>query len=325
MIARRDGWVTVEVMESTKASGRGKSENKAKTKPKRGGEKPGGGQDYTHLLPRRISPSRASDYEQCPKLFYYKTLLGLSTPATVDTCKGTLAHHAFEKIFDHPREERTADNAVPYVRQHWAELTQKPDYAAILGLGETAVESMLVQAEDLVRQWFSVERPHNFDPEERELYVKAHAAGVEVHGFIDRLDKVVREDGSVLWYISDYKTGKPAREPYLEKAFFAMNVYALLVHKMLGIKVSKLRLIYVKNGSKDDVVSQLVSDHTLDRTERELKRIWAGIVRMAKNGEYPTRKGVLCNWCHFKDGCPAWATELANMPIENRDGELYPR
>jgi len=281
--------------------------------------------DYTHLLPRRISPSRASDYQQCPKLFYYKSLLGLSTPATKDTCKGTLAHYAFEKVFDHPRGERSEDRAVPYVREHWAEISTKPDYQEIAALGEQAVEEMLTEAEGLVRKWFSVERPNNFDPEERELYVKAIAAGVEVHGYIDRLDKIVGEDGSIRWIISDYKTGKPAREPYLEKAFFGMNVYAMLINKMLGIKVSKLRLIYVKNGNREDVVSQKVDEQRLARTERELGRIWQNIVKMAKAGEFPTKKSVLCDWCHFKEVCPAWATELASIPIMNRDGEPYPR
>ncbi len=314
MIAQFGVVVTVTNMANSKTVVRGKG-------PKKGGN----GNDYTHLLPKRISPSRASDYQQCPKLFYYKTLLGLSTPATVDTCKGTLAHYAFEKIFDHPRGERTAEAAVVYVREHWAEISQKKDYLDIVKLGEEAIEAMLEQSENLVRNWFNVERPHNFDPEERELYVKAAAAGVEVHGYIDRLDKVVDGNGETRWIISDYKTGKPAQAPYLEKAFFAMNVYALLVHKMMGIKVSKLRLIYVRNGSKEDVVGQEVDEKRLRRTELELKAIWQNIVKMAKNGEYPTKKSVLCNWCHFKDGCPAWAEELAGIPINNKDGEPYPR
>lgn len=71
-------------------------------------------------LPERISPSRAKDFAQCPKLFFYKTILGMTTPNTIATTRGTLAHAALELIFDHPRPERTAEVAVAYVRPAWA-------------------------------------------------------------------------------------------------------------------------------------------------------------------------------------------------------------
>jgi putative RecB family exonuclease len=310
------------------------------------------GTSFTHLLPGRLSPSRASDYQQCPKLFYYKTILGLATPATVATCKGTLAHYAFEKIFDHPREERTAENAVPYVRIHWTEISTEAAYAPIVAEGEAVVERMLADAEALVARWFDVERPWNFDPAERELYVRAQAAGVEVHGYIDRLDKITRPDGTCTWVVSDYKTGKPPmylpgrsengegpfyaqgsepgkdREvsgPYVAKAFFGLNVYALLMKKMLDIDVEKIRLIYVQNGRREDVIYQPVDEARLKHTEQTIKRVWNKIVQDAKRGKFDTKRGPLCTWCHFKPECPAWATEMGNIPILNRDGEPYPR
>lgn len=241
------------------------------------------------------------------------------------TCKGTLAHYAFEKIFDHPREERVADNAVGYVREHWEQIRSEEVYAPLLNEGDVQVEQMLCEAEDLVRRWFSVERPHQFDPEGRELYLRAEAAGIEVHGYIDRLDKIVDTHGAVRWIISDYKTGKPPREPYIAKAFFAMNVYALLAREQLGIDVSKLRLVYVKNGLREDIISQAVTDDHLRQTEKTLDTIWRGIQRHASQGVYPARKSVLCQWCHFQPECPSWATELANVPIADRNGDLYPR
>ena len=288
-------------------------------------KKASSGWDFSHLLPPKLSPSRMSDYQQCPKLFYYKTILGLSTPATFATCKGTLAHYAFEKVFDHPRQERTIEKALPYVREYWEEIKDSKDYEPLIKEGPEAIEKMLVESEGLVKKWFSVERPANFDPEERELYVQAQLAGIEFHGYIDRLDKVADKAGNVRWIISDYKTGKIPKEPYREKAFFAMNVYALLLNKMLGISVSKLRLIYVLNGERDDVLNQPVDEKTLKKTEQRLKRISRSITQSAKSGDFRAEMGPLCMWCHFKSECPAWAEELVNMPILNKNGEPYPR
>lgn len=57
---------------------------------------------------------------QCPRRFYYESILGLSTPQTAATAKGTIAHHAFERIFDHDKTDRTMANAIAYVRPAWA-------------------------------------------------------------------------------------------------------------------------------------------------------------------------------------------------------------
>jgi putative RecB family exonuclease len=302
----------------TKKSSTG-NRGSAKTKKGVGGMH----QDLTHLLPVKLSPSRITDYIQCPKLFYYKSMLGHSTPATVATCKGTLAHYAFEKVFDHPREERTAENAVPYVRVHWAEISSKPEYLNLTP-DEASLEVMICDAEQLVRNWFNVERPHQFDPADRELYLKAETAGIDVHGFIDRLDKLETPNG-VRWYISDYKTGKTPADQYLEKAFFAMNVYALLATKVLGIDVYELRLVYVKNGSRDDIRRQKVDSASLKKTETKLGSTWKSMKRNAESGDFPARKSVLCQWCHFQSECPAWAEELANIPMLDKHGTPYPR
>lgn len=74
-------------------------------------------------LPGKLSPSKAKTYMQCPKRFYYEAILGLSTPETIATAKGTLAHHAFERIFDHARAERTLALALDYVEPAWRTMT----------------------------------------------------------------------------------------------------------------------------------------------------------------------------------------------------------
>lgn len=79
-------------------------------------------------LPQRLSPSRASDFKRCPKLFEYKTILGYPTPSTIATARGTLFHLVFEHLFDLERTERTKQNAHRMVRPAW-ELLVHPDKA----------------------------------------------------------------------------------------------------------------------------------------------------------------------------------------------------
>ncbi len=541
------------------------------------------GVDLRSKLPERLSPSRAKDFAQCPKLFYYKTILKMRTPATVATCKGTLAHYAFEKIFDLEPTERTPENAVPLVRTHWETLLREENYREIVESGEEAVEAMLVEAEQLVRNWFAIENPTKFEPEGREQWVRGKVATAPMHGVIDRLDKI-EVDGVTYWCISDYKglgldtvmptpsgwttmgeigvgdevfsatgevaqvlfkseeylrecyeirfsdgssivadnvhdwqveigrdgdyrevvcsteemykawaedllevsiratkpirgefleeagplqlekwgerTGGPQGDPlwwlgkwtrasasqrreallavltssgtlgedgermrivttsersaswvaeiiaslggigrvigkgdddrwivvgringvleshddreaddsvdrsalyhrvvgitttesvptacievdsedhlflvgkamiathntgkvpnprWIEDSFFGMNVYAALLEDEIGVRAELLRLVFVKNGSKDDVFKQKVTDESLTKIKGTMKSIWADIQKSARKGEFPTKTSKLCGWCHFQDICPAFHPELEGLAEE---------
>lgn len=309
-------------------------------------------------LPEKLSPSKAKTYMQCPKRFYYEAILGLSTPETVATAKGTLAHHAFERIFDHPRNERTVALALAYVEPAWRTMLNPliskesvevgslewsireanklfgedhPEGSksrlrheqSALGYRELFPEGredlmveFLEQARQSVKGWFSMENPTRFDPYERELYVMAEMAGCTVHGFIDRLDRVVTAQGE-RWYVSDYKTGKKPKEQYEDEAFFQLAVYALLVKEMMGVDVHQLRLLFVQEGRPEAVVTRLVSADMLSSTKKKLAAVWSGMKRSAQTGEWSTKKSVLCGWCPFSTVCPAHVEGLeALLPQE---------
>lgn len=191
-----------------------------------------------------LSPSRAKDYMQCPRLFFYKTILGLRTPPSEATLRGTLAHYAFERVFDHPVGDRGAQTALGYVDAAWCVVVDplKERAAVTPGsfearlrdaeeryreshepgsagerrlLDEAAAARALVPQERLeafmetvravVRGWYAMENPEKFTPTERELYVRAQVGPAVVHGFIDRFDAIVGKDGAIQHYVSDYK------------------------------------------------------------------------------------------------------------------------
>jgi putative RecB family exonuclease len=314
-----------------------------------------GGTDLDHL-PKRLSPSRASDFAQCPQLFYYKTICGIATPNTIATTRGSIAHGAFERIFDHPAGERTPEIACTYIRPTWEEmvnptldedefpegsdqrrkaLERAADYRQLAPEGSDVEADLLATAEQMVRNWFLMERANNFSPLElelpdgrridgRELHVAADMFGVNLHGFIDRLDRWVAPNGEVVWSISDYKTGKvPGEGKKYSKAtmdriryesFFAMRVYAVLCQEMLGITPKYLRLIYVKTGDRDQGIKPLrVTDKILRDTKEQVRAIWKGITKSAQTGQWETRTGPLCNFCDFHDICPAFNPELVGL------------
>jgi putative RecB family exonuclease len=266
-------------------------------------------EDLTASLPERLSPSRASTFVQCPRKFYYETIEKMRSPNTVATTKGTLAHYACEHIFDHAREERSVEAAVPYVRQHWAELAATEEYAVIVEMGPATVETMLREAEQAVANWFKMETPSKFDPTAREEWVLGEIGECKMRGIIDRVD-VVQGPESQRVFISDYKGGKVVQPPYLDKAFFAMNIYVELLAQQDSLTADQLRLIYIKNGERSDIKTQDVTDASRAKTVEEIGGIWSRITGAAKSGEFPPKTGPLCNHCHFQSICPAFAGRI---------------
>jgi putative RecB family exonuclease len=291
------------------------------------------GADQRHLLPSRLSPSRAQDFTQCPRKFYFKTIVKLSEPPTIHTARGTIAHTALERLFDLPRGQRTVEAAVAAVAPAWQELLD-PDlsamdefsasraasdaaaYAEQVAAGTIDPVELVASAEVMVRNYFSMEDPDAFDPEGRELRLAAEAAGVPVHGIIDRLDKVPDGNGGFRWYISDYKTaGKVPDERWMDAKFFAMRVYAVLAKEQLGIDVTGLRLIFLVGAHPSAIKYRPVDAATIRSTTRQLQALWKAINDAARRDVWPTRTGPLCNWCPFMDICPAWASELDGVPV----------
>ena len=303
-------------------------------------------------LPSRLSPSRLKDYMQCPKLFYFK-LLGLSTPGTEATSKGTLAHHVFERIFDNPRGGRSVEAALAYLLPAWNAmldpmavkdaalsveeirvrdanklwreehevgspsearlLAEAADYRSIITAEKEP--AFLAATEECVRGWFKMENPEKFDPEERELYVTAKVAGVDLHGYIDRLDKLTSTTGD-RYYISDYKTGRPPGEKFQDDAFFQLALYALLVEKTMGVRPFQLRLIYVREGRPDAVLVRNVTPTLLAATQKKITATWKEIKKSADSETWEPRKQTLCGWCFFQNVCPAYDPSASSLTVD---------
>lgn len=290
-------------------------------------------------LPKRLSPSRASDYRTCPYAFYLRTLVKLSSPPGEPAARGTLTHATFERTFDHPPHERTPELTRSYVRPEWEKMLnpaqdagwrdkQNADaYRKLAPAGSDTEQRILAFAEQMADNWYRMERVANINPsgvrlpngdqiDGREVYVGAPMFGAFVHGYIDRLDQWDASTGPA-YSISDYKTGRTLLEgknyaPHTTEriiwdAFFQLRVYATLMWEVHQVPVRLLRLVYVANGDRDTGIKTMRVDRTvIDRTRHEIRTIWNAISRSAATSTWPTRTGPLCSWCDFLEICPAY-------------------
>ncbi len=274
-----------------------------------------------------LSPSRAADFKQCPLLFRFRTIDRLEGPPSPAAARGTLVHAVLEHLFDLPAEHRTTEAALGLIEPRWRALVEeRPELASMVEDDETLTEeSWLAAARPLVEQWFDLEDPTRLEPEARELYVETEVDGLTLRGYVDRLD--VAADGAMR--VVDYKTGRSPSELFEAKALFQMKFYALVLWRMRGEIPRQLQLVYLGNG---EVVRYAPDERDLLAVERTVRAIWDAVVRAAKSGDWRPRTSKLCDWCDFRDLCPAWggtppplpegASEIALNP--ERSGEALP-
>lgn len=255
----------------------------------------------TAQQPTSLSPSRASDFMQCPLLYRFRVIDKLPEKPSPAATRGTLVHAVLERMFDDPAADRTVPRARAMVPGQWDRLlAAKPELAELFAqdAGGEQLAQWLSEAESLVERWFTLEDPTRLEPAERELFVETELeSGLRLRGIIDRVD--VAPTGEVR--IVDYKTGKAPRPQYAEGALFQMKFYALVVWRLKGIVPRLLQLVYLGNG---EVVTYDPVEADLERVERKLLALWDAIKKATETGDWQPRPTKLCGWCDHQAVCP---------------------
>lgn len=245
-----------------------------------------------------LSPSRAGDFKTCPQLFKFRAIDRLPEPTSVYQARGTTAHLALQRLFDDPIDERTTERLFDLFRHAWTEIRGEDEYE---GLFEDvdAERAWGVESMELLANYFSIEDPMTFDPEDRELDMVEDLDGMTIRGILDRIDR--DDDGKLI--ITDYKTGRAPPERYALPAFFALKIYALLIRNRLEETPKELRLLYL-NGPT--LYRLPIDDRQLDAMDGQLRALWKAIERAMSTDRFPPRTSRLCDWCAFQEICPAW-------------------
>lgn len=262
---------------------------------------------------RALSPSRASDFMQCPLLYRFRVVDQLPEPSSPAAARGTLVHAVLERLFDLPAEERTVAAATALVPGEWERMVERdPD------LAELATEETVDSAAGLLDQWFTLEDPTRLEPAERELYVEADLDGLVIRGYVDRLDAA--PDGRLR--VVDYKTGRAPSETFEGRALFQLKFYALALWRSRGVRPARLQLVY----PRDKVVLWIdPTEAELLATERKIRALWEAIEQAATTGDWRPRRGRQCSWCVHQAVCPAWGGTPPPLPEDARVRALDPR
>ncbi|HEX5115685.1 MAG TPA: RecB family exonuclease [Pseudonocardiaceae bacterium] len=264
-----------------------------------------------------LSPSRASDFKQCPLLYRFRAVDRIPEKPSKAQVRGTVVHSVLERLFALPVAERVPEAADGLVAPAWADLlAERPELGELFaGPDDPELTAWLASASELLAGYFALEDPRRLRPEACELRVEAELpSGVLLRGFIDRLD--VAPTGEIR--IVDYKTGTAPREFGEAKALFQMKFYALVLFRLRGIVPKQLRLMYLADRQS---LAYTPDEAELLRFERTLDAVWQAILRAGKTGHFPPNRSRLCDWCDHQVRCPEFGGTPPPYPGWPEPGE----
>jgi putative RecB family exonuclease len=249
-----------------------------------------------------LSPSRASDFKQCPLLYRFRAIDRLPEPSSTAQVRGSVVHAALEQLYALPAAERGPETALSLVTPAWERVVaEQPSLADDI---DPALQTeLLEQARILLSGYYRLEDPTRFDPQSCEQRVEVELGdGTLLRGFVDRID--VAPTGELR--VVDYKTGKapPEARALAEfKAMFQMKFYAVALLRSRGVLPARLRLLYLADSQVLDYTPDL--DELL-RFEKTLMAIWRAIQSAGLTGDFRPHPSRLCDWCAHHAHCPAF-------------------
>lgn len=251
---------------------------------------------YLGEKPDGLSPSRVSQFINCPRQYQYVSVEKLPEKKGVDAYRGTIFHAVLEAVFrDQEPENRTLEVTLQTFREMYPEM-MTDEVIAELGFDEIGVQKYAAEITKLIRTYHQMEDAPSINLVGTERRLDYDMGGWGLRGIIDRFDRL--QDGTLA--IRDYKTGKVPKGKYVSKALQPSQVYAYLAEKVLGERPSVMTLLYVKTG---EFIEKAVTEADIVAAEKRVTAVWAAVEKAYEKGYFPAQPSVLCGWCSFQQRC----------------------
>jgi putative RecB family exonuclease len=254
-------------------------------------------------LPGSLTPSKVASFKDCALAFRFSAIDHLPEPPSPSATKGTLVHRALELLFCEAPARRTPDTAVACVAKAREEMASEPEFVG-LGLDAEAEAGFVAEAETLVRRYFELEDPTKVHPIGLELRLEVQLGSLTLRGVIDRLD--LDPDGGLV--VTDYKSGKVPGVIHEQSRLGGVHFYAFLCEQLLGRRPARIQLLYL---SEPVAIVAHPSDQSIRGLEQRALAIWKAVERACATDDFRPRPSRLCDWCSFRDYCPAFGGDPA--------------
>jgi putative RecB family exonuclease len=247
-------------------------------------------------LPKRVSYSQMSLYQQCGLKYFFSYIDGWREPPTSALAGGSITHEVVEHLYRLAPKERTLEAAMELLREHGPRMLKAAEYKPF-----ESDNKMKHSVKEAIENLFKVENPSEVvvQPEHLEMELSVEINGVNFFGKVDRftVDGVNR--------VTDYKTGKSPGK-FVDDKLAQPYLYALGFKTQHDIDVDEVELIFL---NAQEVVRRPADLGLVISQGEKLAQMRAGSESDVQSSSWEARVSRLCDYCAFERVCPARTPE----------------
>jgi len=246
------------------------------------------------------SHSKLTTFQQCQQKYKFRYVDEIPPPVrSIELHLGDSVHRALQKLYGDAIHGaiHSCEDLLIFYRQIWEE-GYTPNMRIVRSgtTPRTYLERGRTMLEDYYKRFHPFQQSGTLELEEKFTFPVSEKD--EIRGVVDRLARTA--DGSL--EIHDYKTSRTLPSPAKVGADLQLALYELgLRHRRPDARAITLIWHY------------LAFDHEIQitKTSRQLEAIKSevlGIIaRIEATSSFPASVTPLCNWCEYKEMCPAMA------------------
>lgn len=249
------------------------------------------------------SHSKLSTFEQCPLKFKFKYLDKIipEIEKSIEAFLGSIVHESLEWLYNQKKEGITPniDEFIVHFSHNWNENFNPNDY--IIKKNELTPRDYYEMGIKFLLDYYIEYQPFDENTLETEKKIEIELEELQNHKLIGFIDRLVYNKEKDVYEIHDYKTGNklPSQEKIDEDRQLAL--YSIAIKNSFG-KEKKVCLIWHYLAFNKEIKIE-VSDEKLLNLKKETIDL---INKIESTKEFFPNKSPLCDWCEYKNICPAW-------------------
>jgi RecB family exonuclease len=257
-----------------------------------------------YKLPRPLSHSSLSMYQECPQKYKFKYIDALPEKPRHFFSFGQSVHLALEFFYGvKALPAPTLKEVLGHYKEQWVSR----------GYKDQAQEQKYFEDGKVILSEFHKKHIDSYHiPFFVEYSFNISVDGVPVTGKIDRVDKL--PDGRLA--VLDYKTGK-ALAAGRERSDAQLTMYQLACESMLGAEVAKLSFYHLP--SQTEISVERHEAPLVDALKERIVKTAEGVTEGSFQPKPEERK---CFWCDFKPLCPIFKPSAGAAPLAGEPSAL---
>lgn len=248
------------------------------------------------------SHSKLSTFEQCKLKYKFKYIDKIvpEIAKSIEAHLGSCVHLTLEWLY-----KQVQQNKIPSIDEmivHYAETWQKEYSPEIVIVQKNLTErDYLEKGMKFLLDYYNKNKP--FDDNTLELEKKIFIDfddedEIKIIGYIDRL---VHNLKTGHFEIHDYKTANSQPPSNHGEKDRQLALYAIAIKESFGFD-KEVKLIWHFLAHNRKIISKRTNEQL-----KQLKQETLNLIKEIENThEFPPTKSALCQWCEFRDICPAW-------------------